>query len=200
MNPYEKTRRLFQKNRGILTTKEAKRHGIDSDCLRQMVRFGEIQRLARGIYFNALFGDYERRYVFQLQNPTCIYSHESALYLHQLVDCPPEWEEVTVPQGYNAWRIKEKVHVHWTEKKYYPLEIVTVMTPQGNRVRAYGPERTLCDVARAWQSYAPSFLADVFWAYEQKAGGSFSQLFQSVETFGCEKAMEMLLRDSFPNA
>ena len=51
-------------------------------------------------------------YFFQLQNKACIYSYQTALYLHRLTDRLPFTNEATVKQGYNAWRIKDSVIVH----------------------------------------------------------------------------------------
>ena len=43
-----------------------------------MVRKGELERIGRGIYFD----NYDEMYFFQLQNKVCIYSYQTALYIH----------------------------------------------------------------------------------------------------------------------
>ena len=60
-------KKIIEKNNGIITATEADKYGIDSWYLTDMVRKGELERIGRGIYF---------------QNKVCIYSYQTALYIH----------------------------------------------------------------------------------------------------------------------
>ncbi len=101
--------KIIKNNNGIITASEAAENNIDSWYLTDMVRNGELERVARGIYFDSSYDNYDELYFFQLQNKVCIYSFQTALYLHGLTERLPFIYEVTVYQGYNPWRIKDKV-------------------------------------------------------------------------------------------
>ena len=78
-----------------------------------------------------------------------IFSHQTALYLHDLSDRTPSVFHISVPQGYNASHIKkryEDLQVHYVKKDLYELGKTEIKSPQGNLVPVYDVERTICDV------------------------------------------------------
>ena len=133
----DKIRKIIKQNNGIITAKEVSYHKIDSQYLTNMVKKGELERVTRGVYFNPNFENYDELYFFQLQNKACIYSYQTALYLHRLTDRLPFTNEITVKQGYNAWRIKYSTIVHQVKKEWYELGKAEFKTDMGNIVYAY---------------------------------------------------------------
>ena len=93
---------IVKKNNGIITAKEVSSAGIDSWYLTSMVKNNDLERVARGVYFDSNSNNYDELYFFQLRNKACIYSYQTALYLHNLRDRMPFINEVTVCQGYNT--------------------------------------------------------------------------------------------------
>lgn len=106
---------------------------------------GRLFRADRGIYITE-DGDLDDYYFFQLRNQRCIYSYQSALYLHGLTDRIPYQKEVTVYSGYNSSHIGKDVIVHYVKRNWYELGISEGMTIFGNPVRVYDRERTICDL------------------------------------------------------
>ena len=96
-----------------------------------MVRNGELERVTRGVYFDPSYDNYDELYFFQLQNKVCIYSYQTALYLHDLTERLPFINEVTVYQGYNTWRIKDKVMPYRVKKEWYEIGITKIKTEIG---------------------------------------------------------------------
>ena len=79
----------------------------------------------------------------------CVFSNESALYLHCLADREPSITTVTVPKNYNSTHIRKKgVHVIHTKTEWYEMGISFVKTGYGNEVPVYDKERTICDMIR----------------------------------------------------
>ena len=139
---------IIKENNGIITAREIKSHNIDSWYLTDMIRKGELERVSRGIYFDPSFNNFDELFFLQKQYGKCIYSYQTALLLHGLTDRNPFINEVTVYQGYNAWRFKTKVNVHQIKKDWYQIGITHVDTIMGNTVTVYDMERTICDIVR----------------------------------------------------
>ena len=97
---------VLSQNGGIVTTAQANNVGISNERLRLLVKSGELERVAFGVYISP--DEFEdRMYIAQLLRPKIIYSHETALFLHDLTDRDPLHYVATVPTGYNATRLRE---------------------------------------------------------------------------------------------
>lgn len=80
----------------------------------------------------------------QLRRSRMIYSHETALYLHDLRDRDPVRYVVTVPHGYNQTRLKnEGLVVHTVEKELFELAVCTKKTNFGNKLKKYDMDTTI---------------------------------------------------------
>ena len=63
-----------------------------------------------------------------------IYSCGTALFLHGLSDRVPRMIDVTLPQGYNASRLKKDnpdLRIHYVKPELLGLGVEEVKTPQG---------------------------------------------------------------------
>ena len=88
-------------------------------------------------------------YLLFLRNGRIVFSFESALYLHGLMDREPSKTTVTVPEGYNASHIVARgVRVIHAKKDWYEIGISVINTAFGNEVPVYDKERTICDIIR----------------------------------------------------
>ena len=93
----QKLRELFKNSSEILSTKEVELNGITRQYLWILKNGNEIQMIFRGIYaLNDVFED--KMYAISLRFKKAIFSHETALYIHNLTDCDPLLYTVTVPQ------------------------------------------------------------------------------------------------------
>ncbi|MBS5830925.1 MAG: abortive infection protein, partial [Campylobacter concisus] len=78
-----------------------------------------------------------------------IFSHQTALYLHDLSDRTPNVFHISVPQGYNASHIKkryEDLQVHYVKRDLYELGKTEIKSPQDNLIPVYDIDRTICDI------------------------------------------------------
>ena len=189
----DKMREIIKQNNGIITAKEVSNNKIDSWYLTNLVKKGELERVVRGVYFDPNFDNYDELYFFQLQNKACIYSYQTALYLHRLTDRLPFDNEVTVKQGYNAWRIKDSVIVHQVKKEWYELGKAEIKTDMGNIVCAYDMERTICDLVRDRTNQDPEIFSKAWNLYIKKDSKDIWKLRRYAKDFGIAKKIEEIL-------
>lgn len=189
----DKIREIIKQNNGIITAKEAAYNKIDSWYLTNMVQKGELERVARGVYFDSNFENYDELYFFQLQNKACIYSYQTALYLHKLTDRLPFTNEVTVKQGYNAWRIKDSTIVHQVKKGWYELGKTEIKTDMGNTVYAYDMERTICDLVRDRKNQDTEIFSKAWNLYIKKDSKNIWKLRKYAKGFGIAQQIEEIL-------
>lgn len=148
MDSIEKIQKLLKKKNGIITTNEAKELGVNSRILTRMIERGIIERVERGIYISV---DTIEDIYFTAQ-AICkkgIFSHETALYFHDLCDRTPIKLQLTVPTNYNNRLIKNKNYqFFYLKDELYEIGIAEMNTPYGNKVKVYDLERTICDIIR----------------------------------------------------
>lgn len=132
----------------VITNKEAEELGYSRHNLSELTKNGKLERLRPGLY--QLKGKVTDDFVLISSNSNrIIFSHQTALYLHDLSDRTPSVFHISVPQGYNASHIKkryEDLQVHYVKKDLYELGKTAIKSPQGNLVPVYDAERTICDI------------------------------------------------------
>ncbi|MBI9013202.1 MAG: abortive phage infection protein [Clostridiales bacterium] len=146
MNNRDLVYKLMKENAGILTSKVAGDNGIDNKVLQRLCNTGDIERISRGIYLDANFIE-DEYFVMQLRCKQCIFSHETALYLHGLSDRNPIELTVTVPSGHNTRLMeeKEKYSFFYIKKELHDMGLISVKSSFGNSIEVYDIERTICD-------------------------------------------------------
>ena len=132
----------------VITNKEAEELGYTRHSLSELTKCGQLERLKPGLY--QLKGKVIDDFVLISSNSNrIVFSHQTALYLHDLSDRPPNVFHISVPQGYNASHIKkryEDLQVHYVKKDLYVLGKTEIKSPQGNLIPVYDIERTICDI------------------------------------------------------
>lgn len=137
---------LIEENNGYLLTAMATAKGITKPYLARYVKENSMERVARGIYITEDVWP-DELYIMQMRSAAIIFSGETALYLHNLID--REYSEicVTVPTGYNATHLKsDNLQVKYAARDVYELGICMVSSSSGNMVRVYDKERCICDL------------------------------------------------------
>ncbi|MDU7889950.1 MAG: type IV toxin-antitoxin system AbiEi family antitoxin domain-containing protein [Finegoldia magna] len=132
----------------IITNKEAEELGYTRHNLSELTKSGQLERLRPGLY--QLRGKVIDDFVLISSNSNrIIFSHQTALYLHDLSDRAPNVFHISVPQGYNVTHIKnryEDLQVHYVKKDLYEIGKTEIKSPQGNLIPVYDIERTICDI------------------------------------------------------
>jgi len=160
MTIVEKLKVLIEKHDGIITTKLAEKNNIHREYLSELVRLGDIERVGYGVYITPDVWE-DKLMIHQLRRSKIIYSHETALYLHDLTDRDPVQYVVTVPHGYNPTRLKnEGLVVHTVKKELFELGVCTKENSFGNKIKTYDMERTICDILRDRNNQDPAVVND----------------------------------------
>ena len=132
----------------VITNKEAEELGYSRHNLSELTKNGQLERLKPGLY--QLKGKVIDDFVLISSNSNrIIFSHQTALYLHDLSDRTPNVFHISVPQGYNASHIKNRykdLQVHYVKKDLYEIGKTEIKSPQGNLIPVYDIDRTICDI------------------------------------------------------
>ena len=139
---------LVEKGNGYLQTSQVLEYGISKPTLADYVNKRNMERVAQGVYL-AEDAWKDELYILHLSNSRIIFSHETALFLHGLMEREPKVTSVTVRAGYNASHLRKKgIRVYQVKPEIEELGVLDIQTNFDNTVRAYDMERTICDVIR----------------------------------------------------
>lgn len=139
---------LLEEQNGYIRLVDAQNMGLSKYTVLEYVRQNNMERVAPGVYISTDAWE-DRLYVLQLRNRNIIFSHETALYLHNLSDREPFFPVVTVVRGYNAKHLKDcGVVVHTVRSEWLELGLTEESTFAGNKVRIYNKERCICDIIK----------------------------------------------------
>lgn len=168
MNYRQKLNNLINKNDGLILTKELEEKNIPREYLSIFLEEDKLERIKRGVYTTPeTFND--EMYVIQQKNSRLIYSHETALYLHDLSDRDPLEYTVTVPYGYhNPYLKEENIKVHTVKKELHSLGVMEKETIYGRKIKVYNKERTICDILKDRNNMDISMVNDAIKKYLTK--------------------------------
>ena len=188
---------VLKQNGGMITTAQANEVGVSNERLRLLVHSGDLERVTTGIY--VLPDEFtDKMFIVQLRRPKIIYSHETALFLHELTDRDPINYMVTVPTGYNPTRLREDGFTVFTIKReLHEIGVTKLTTMFGNSVTVYDLERTICDCLRSRNNLDIAVVTDAIKRYAKRKDKNLNKLMQMAETFKVTKLlrgyMEVLL-------
>ena len=140
---------MLDNNDGIITSREITNAGIPRLYLPKMLKSGSLIKFERGIYAkNETIAD--DIYYLQHRYNRGVYSYETALYLHGLIDVEPEKSFLTFPRGYNAGSLKyeSNIIVKHVSLNIHEIGLSEIKTPLGNVVKVYDIPRALCDMLK----------------------------------------------------
>ncbi len=192
-SPVEKLRGMLRDKNGFLLASDVTKQGIPRTYLSILEKNGEIQRVSRGVYAaaNAMTDEMSE---LQARYKSAIFSHETALYLHDLTDRSPLFYSVTVPSGYNATLLKEGgAKVYFVKRALYPVGLTTIESPHGNAIKTYNLERTLCDVIRSRSQIDIQLVNDALKRYVSRREKNIDLLYRYAEQFRIQKIIRTYL-------
>ena len=190
--------KLLKNNNGLITSLEAKSKGIDNKILQRMEKLGQLERVEHGLYMdsNQMEDEY---YLSQYRCKKGIFSHETALYFHELADRTPFQIMITIPSGYNTRLLKEKnkYKYFYVAKNLHTIGKITMKTPYGNEVYVYDKERTICDCLKKKEQLDSDLVNDAVRRYLKTPGSDYAKLIKYAELFNIKelvrKYMEVLI-------
>lgn len=181
--------KLIEEKNGIIKTAEVLAAGVSKDEFYRFAKAAGLEKAAHGIY---ILPDIlqDEMYLLQAQYPKAVYSHEAALYLHDLAEKEPLPFSVTVQAGYNGSGLKEKgVKIYFAKKEWYELGITETASPGGNMVKVYDMERTICDILRKRSEMDIAVFNYALKEYVKRKDKDFSKLGRYAEAMRLEKTM-----------
>ena len=119
MNKYEKLNELLKKGNGYLFTSEVEKNEISRTYMAKFVRDNNLEKVAKGIYISEDTWK-DELYILQIRYPRIVFSGETALYLHGMIDREYSEINVTVPPFFNRTRLcEQEVVVHQDKREIY---------------------------------------------------------------------------------
>lgn len=197
MESIEKIEKLLKKRNGVITTREVEELGVNSRILTRMIERGIIERVARGVYISIDTME-DTYYTAQAICKKGIFSHETALYFHDLCDRTPIKFQLTVPTNYNNILIKNKKYqFFYIKEDLYDVGITEIKSPYGNKIKVYDLERTICDIIRNKKKIEIALFADSMKRYAERKDRNSIRLHKYAKLFNIEddlrKYLEVLL-------
>lgn len=145
----DKLRQIMNGRQGLLLTSDLAHFDIPRTYLSIMEQSGEIERVSRGVYRSANAFIEDELFSFQSRYSSTVFSHETALYFHDLTDRSPLTYSITAPSGYHSQVLNDSGHkIFYISRALFDLGTISMNTPQGNKVRTTDLERTICDIVR----------------------------------------------------
>ena len=187
MGKFDILDRLVKEGNGYLQTSAVLENDISKRTLAKYVALRDLERVAHGVYMaeDAWPDDY---YLLFLRNSRIVFSHESALYLHGLMDREPSRTTVTVPKDYNSTHISARgVKVIHIKAEWYSLGSTMMKTGFGNTVPVYDKERTICDLIRAKKDVEIQTFQTAMKEYMGGKGKNLGNLIRYARELGVEK-------------
>ena len=206
MDDIQKVEKLLKKNNGVIETYQVEELGINNKVLTRMIEKGLIERIARGAYIGK--DTFEDQYfITQAICRKGIFSHETALYFHDLCDRTPIKYQLTIPSYYNTKLLKDKSSIDavctymensfYLKDELYEIGIIEMKTPYGNKIKVYDLERTICDIIRNKKRIEIALFTDAMKRYVERKDRNSIRLHKYAKLFNIEdeirKYLEVLL-------
>jgi predicted transcriptional regulator of viral defense system len=193
MNRQEQLDKLLAEGDGILQTSAVIAAGVTKPVLYQYIRQNNLEQAAHGIYVSK-DAWVDGMYLLHLCCAPAVFSHESALFFHDLTDREPSPYSVSVQRGYSPTRLKaDGITVYTVKKELYPIGITSAKTPFGHTVPTYDMERTICDLIRCRNDMEVQTFQDALKRYAKRTDKNLSTLMRYAAQFRVEKVLRQYL-------
>ena len=193
MNQYKQLDHLLESQNGLLRTEQAMSAGITKPVFYNYVHSKELERVAHGIYLSK-DAWVDSMYLLHLPFSHAVFSHETALFFHDLTDREPLQYTVTVKTGYNPTNLKEEgVQVFTIKVELHEVGLTTLQTPFGHDVPVYDMERTICDLLRSRSRIEKQAIRDALRIYASRRNKNLRTLMRYAELFRVEKILRPYL-------
>ena len=186
---YEQLATLAANSNGVLKTTDALAAGVSKFVLSRFISENQYEKVYHGIYL-APDAWRDDAYLTQLRCPQVVYSHDSALFYHDLTDREPFQLTVTAKTGYNPSHLtKDGVRVYTVKAELHDMGLTEATTSFGNTVRVYDMERTICDIVRSRSTMETQVYQDALKQYSRRKDKNLHRLMDYAKAFRVEKMM-----------
>ena len=140
---------LLNENNGMIRTADAVNAGISRATLGRYAVKGKLERVAHGQYIRP--DDFpDELYLLQQRSEKIVFSHETALFLHDMAERTPLRHALTIPSnGKLSPSLSVGCKIYYVKPKLHDMGKCSVPSRMGHEVIAYNAERTVCDILRS---------------------------------------------------
>ena len=175
---------------GVITSRDVTHIGIPRVYLTRMVESGELKRVQPGIYVlpDTILDEFAE---IHYRCPKAVYSHGTALFLHDLSDRTPLKHTVTLPSSYNATHLSnvENLEIKKSIPVIYAAGITTIASPNGFIVPVYNIEKTICDVVRNKDNMDYQVVTDALKLFSKRPVKNLTRLMQYAKLLRIESVI-----------
>ena len=190
---FEQLDRLLTEHDGMLQTAQVIASGIVKPIFYEYVKEKNLQQVAHGIYVSE-DAWVDAMFLLHLRCNQAVFSHESALFFHDLTDRDPSKYSVTVRRGYSPTRLKaEGLSVYTMKPELFDVGLSSGQTPFGHTVPVYDMERTICDLLRSRSRIEIQTFQGALKAYARRKDKNLRALMQYAGMFKVEKILRQYL-------
>lgn len=190
---FEQLDELLAEHNGMLQNSQVIARGIVKPVFYEYVKEKKLQQVAHGIYVSEDTW-VDAMFLLHLRCSQAVFSHESALFFHDLTDREPSPYAVTVRRGYSTTRLKaEGISVYTIKPELYDIGLTTGQTPFGHTVPIYDMERTICDLLRSRSSIEMQTFQGALKAYARRKDKKLRTLMRYAGMFRVEKILRQYL-------
>lgn len=190
---FEQLDELLAEHDGMLQTSQVIAEGIVKPIFYEYVKEKKLEQIAHGIYVSD-DAWVDGMFLLHLRCRQAVFSHESALFFHDLTDREPSPYAVTVRRGYSTTHLKEDgLSVYTIKPELYDVGLTTGQTPFGHMVPIYDMERTICDLLRSRSSMEMQTFQTALKAYARRKDKNLRKLMQYAGMFRVEKILRQYL-------
>lgn len=193
MSLYEKLDRMADDQDGMLRTAQVVAAGISKPVFYDYVKARGMERVAQGIYLSK-DSWVDTMYLLHLRFEQVVFSHETALFFHDLTNREPMQYAVTLKNGYNPTKLKaEGIQVFTVKPELHEVGLSTAQTPFGHTIPVYDMERTICDLIRSRSSIEMQTFQGALKSYARLKDKNLRTLMRYAGMFRVERILRQYL-------
>ena len=185
--------KLLKDNNGVFDTADAIQAGVSKTTLGQLVKNGTLERVAHGKYIGLdVFPD--EMFILQQRSDKIIFSHETALFLHDLSERTPMLHSLTVPSDRKiSYSLADGCKIYYVKPELHDMGICSLSSKMGHEIIAYNIERTICDVLRSRNRIDSQTVAEAMKGYAARKDINWNLLSEYARIFRVTKLMRQYL-------
>ncbi|MBQ5561540.1 MAG: type IV toxin-antitoxin system AbiEi family antitoxin domain-containing protein [Lachnospiraceae bacterium] len=174
---------------GLLLTKEAIRCGVSKQRLYHFIKENQYEKVAHGIYASPEAWE-DEAYILSLRCSQGVFSHDEALYLHDLIDREPIKRTITIYTGYGTSRlVKDGIKVFTVKKELLDVGKEYIVTSFGHKIPIYNKERTICDLVRSRSWFEIQDYQTAIKSYLKQKDKDLNRLMEYARLFHVDKKL-----------
>lgn len=190
MNDYNKIEKLIKKNNGILYATDIEKNDINRYYVRKMIEDKYIKRVLHGIY--ALIDkNINEFWLMNERYKKGIFSHNTALYFHELTDRTPLKLDMTFPSNIRV--NDEYLRTHYIKPDKHELGLTTMEIEPGVKITLYNVERTICDIIRDKNKIDPQTFNTALKEYSKIKYKKLHVLYKYAKEFNIELKLQQYM-------